>query len=86
MIKIENKELNSYKSKLKRLRVSSGMTQDDLSQLSGINIKSISAYEQDPVKINKASVDTLYILAESLNCNIEDLVETELIKKENYKV
>lgn len=83
MIKIENKELNSYKSKLKRLRVSSGMTQDDLSQLSGINIKSISAYEQDPIKINKASVDTLYILAESLNCNIEDLIEIELIKKEN---
>ena len=81
MIKIENQELNSYKSKLKRIRVSSGLTQDDLAKLSGINIKSISAYEQDPYKINKASVDTLFILSESLNCNMEDLIEKNLINK-----
>lgn len=79
MIKIENKELNSYKSNLKRLRVSSGLTQSDLATLSGINIKSISAYEQDPIRINKASADTLFILSESLNCSIDDLIEKDLI-------
>ena len=42
MIKIENKELNSYKSNLKRIRVSSGLSQDELASLSGVNIKSIS--------------------------------------------
>lgn len=81
MIKIENKELNSYKSNLKRIRVSSGLTQNDLATLSGINIKSISAYEQDPIRINKASADTLFILSESLNCNIEDLIEKSLIRE-----
>ena len=81
MIKIENKELNSYKSNLKRMRVSSGLTQNELAALSGINIKSISAYEQDPIRINKASADTLFILAESLNCTIEDLIEKNLIKE-----
>ena len=79
MIKIKNKELNSYKSNLKRLRVSSGLTQSDLAALSGINIKSISAYEQDPIRINKASADTLYILSESLNCSIDDLIEKDFI-------
>ena len=79
MIKIENKELNSYKSNLKRIRVSSGLTQYDLAALSGVNIKSISAYEQYPDRINKASVDTVYMLSESLNCSIEDLMEKTYI-------
>ena len=73
MIKIENKEINSYKSNLKRIRVSSGLTQSDLATLSGINIKSISAYEQEPTKIN--------ILSESLNCSIEDLIEKDYIRE-----
>lgn len=81
MIKIENKEINSYKSNLKRIRVSSGLTQSDLAALSGINIKSISAYEQEPTKINKASVVTLFILSESLNCSIEDLIEKDYIRE-----
>ena len=50
MIRIENEEINSYKSKLKKIRVSNGMTQSELSELSGINIKSIASYEQNPEK------------------------------------
>jgi len=79
MIKIENKELNSYKSNLKRMRVISGMTQQELAALSGVNIKSISAYEQNPATVNKASCDTLFYLAESLNCEIEDIMEKDYI-------
>lgn len=75
MIRIENPEIQSYKSQLKKLRVSVGMTQAELSNLSGINIKSIAAYEQNPVKINKASVETIYTIADSLGCAIEDLIE-----------
>ena len=59
----------------------SGLTQSDLATLSGINIKSISAYEQEPTKINKASVITLFILSESLNCSIEDLIEKDYIRE-----
>lgn len=79
MIKIQNKEINSYKSKLKRIRVSVGMTQNELADISGINIKSIASYEQNPEKINNASVKSLYILANCLGCEIEDILETELI-------
>lgn len=74
MINIKNKEIMGYKSKLKRLRVSNGMTQNELSELSGINIKSIASYEQNPEKINKASVESVYNIAECLGCNIEDIM------------
>ncbi len=79
MINIENKELNSYKSNLKRIRVASGLTQYELASLSGVNIKSISAYEQSTDKINKASVDTLFYIAEALNCSIEDIMQKEYL-------
>ena len=78
---ISNKEINSYKSKLKRMRIASGMTQSELSQLSGINIKSIAAYEQSPEKINNASVKSVYNLADCLACDIKDIIEVEFIKK-----
>lgn len=80
MIHIENEEIKSYKSRLKRIRVSSGLTQTELAHLSGINVKSIASYEQNPNKINKASVETIYNIADSLGCNIEDLIEKNFIQ------
>lgn len=79
MIHIENKEIKSYKSQLKRIRVSNGLTQTELANLSGINVKSIASYEQNPNKINKASVETIYNIADSLGCTIEDLIEKKYI-------
>lgn len=76
---IKNKEIERYKSNLKRLRVSKGFTQQDIAELSGINIKSIASYEQDPVKINKASVETVYSLADSLGCDISDIIERKYL-------
>ena len=80
MIHIENEEIKSYKSRLKRIRVSSGLTQTELAHLSGINVKSIASYEQNPNKINKASVEAIYSIADSLGCNIEDLIEKNFIQ------
>ena len=77
---IKNKEINGYKSNLKRIRVSRGFTQQDIADLSGINIKSIAVYEQDPEKINKASLETAYQLADSLGCAIEELIENKYLK------
>ncbi len=79
MIKIENPEINGYKSNLKKIRVSSGMTQSELSELSGINIKSIAAYEQSPEKINKASAESIYNISDCLGCDMEDLMEKKYL-------
>jgi transcriptional regulator with XRE-family HTH domain len=75
--KIDNPELKEYKSKMKRLRVARGMTQTELSTLSEVNVKSIAYYEQYPEKINKASVETLLKICDSLGCGITDIIEKE---------
>ena len=75
--KIDNPELKEYKSKMKRIRVARGMTQTELSTLSEVNVKSIAYYEQYPEKINKASVETLLKICDSLGCEITDIIEKE---------
>ena len=51
----------------------------DLANLTGIGIKSIASYEQHPERINKASIEKLIKMSDSLNCTIDDIVEKEFI-------
>lgn len=60
---------------LKRLRVSYGCTQAELSERSGVSLRSIQMYEQRNKDINKAGADTIYRLAKVLGCTMEDLIE-----------
>ena len=60
---------------LKRLRAEAGISQSKLSELSGVNLQMIQKYEQGVKDINKAQGDTLYKLAQVLNCKVEDLLE-----------
>lgn len=60
---------------LKRIRMAYGFTQTELSKRSGVSLRSIQMYEQRNKNINKASADTLYRLAKTLGCTMEDLIE-----------
>lgn len=60
---------------LKRIRTTYGCTQAELSERSGVSLRSIQMYEQRNKNINKASADTVYRLAKVLGCTIEDLME-----------
>ncbi len=60
---------------LKRIRLAYGCTQAELANKSGVSLRSIQMYEQRNKDINKASVDTLYRLAKTLGCSMEDLIE-----------
>ncbi len=60
---------------LKRIRTAYGCTQAELSERSGVSLRSIQMYEQRNKNINKASADTVYSLAKVLGCTIEDLME-----------
>ena len=60
---------------LKRIRTAYGCTQAELSERSGVSLRSIQMYEQRNKNINKASADTVYSLAKVLGCSIEDLME-----------
>lgn len=62
-------------SKLKELRTAQGLSQSKLAAASGVNVRLIQDYEQGHKDINGARAITLYQLAKSLNCKMEDLLE-----------
>lgn len=63
------------KSALKRIRKDKNLTQEQLSILSGVNLRSIRAYEQGDNDLAKAQGETLQLLAHALDCSIEELLK-----------
>ncbi len=61
-------------STLKRWRKKRDLSQNELSLFSSVPIRSIMAYEQGKLELSKAQGETLYKLAEALDCFIEDLI------------
>ncbi len=59
---------------LKELRTNRKLSQMQLSLLSNIPVRTIKAYEQGSIDIAKAQAATLYALAQTLGCTIEDLI------------
>lgn len=55
---------------LKELREERGMSQRALAELSGVSVRMIQYYEQGTKDINKASMLTIYRLAQALNISI----------------
>ena len=62
---------------LKEIRKIKGMSQKELSDSSGVNIRLIQDYEQGHKSINNAKAMTIYKLAEALTCNVKDILEFE---------
>ncbi len=62
-------------TKLRSLREARGLTQRELSDISGVKLRSIQLFEQKVNDIDKAQAHTLYKLARVLGCVIEDLLE-----------
>ena len=75
----EDPKLAVINSKLKKARICKGYTQESLAELSGVNIKSIAAYEQNPAKLSNASVNTILKLCDSLGVDIEDIIKYETV-------
>ena len=79
MLLYEDPKISKYTSKLKKVRIIKGYTQESLAELADVNIKSIAAYEQNPEKLSSASVGTIYRLADALGVDIDDIVNKETI-------
>ena len=62
-------------SKLKEFRKWKKLSQNELSLLSGVPVRTIKSYEQGTADISKAQAETLYSLSETLGCSIEDLIK-----------
>lgn len=60
---------------LKRIRKERGLTQPQLSEASGVNVRMIQHYEQGVKDINVAGALAVYKIAQALNCTVEDLLE-----------
>lgn len=72
-----NKKYDSInqETQLKRIRENRGISQMELSKLSGVNLRSIQMYEQKVNDIDKAQAATVYKLSRVLGCTIEDILE-----------
>lgn len=62
-------------SKLKATRRKCGITQEELSKLSGVSLNTIRAYERKSKDINKGQADIILRLVQALKCNINDVLE-----------
>lgn len=65
----------TYKNdKLKGVRLAAGLSQSQLAEKTGINIRMIQHYEQGVKDLNGAKVETLLKLCNALNCSLRDII------------
>lgn len=64
----------AYASKLQELRRRADLSQRELSELSGVNLRTLQEYESGRKEIRKAAVCTAIALAKALHCSVDQLV------------
>lgn len=71
--------------KLKEMRQSRGLSQSQLAEKTGINVRTIQHYEQGSKIFDHARIDTILKVCIALGCQLEDVIENPeyvaLIKK-----
>lgn len=60
---------------LKLIRKELGLTQNQLSQITNIPLRTLQQYEQKQKNINAASVQSIITLSKALKCSVDDLIE-----------
>lgn len=61
--------------KIQEIRKARGLSQRQLAEASGVNVRVLQHYEQGFKDINKAAAETVKALADALNVRMEDLLE-----------
>ncbi len=72
---ILNRERKEKPTNLCKIRKARGLTQQKLSELSGVSLRMVQLYEQRQNDIGKAQARVLMYLVKVLGCEIEDLLE-----------
>lgn len=67
--------LNAYASALQELRKQAKLSQRELAEKSGVNLRTLQEYETGRKDIKKAAVSTVITLANSLECEVEELLQ-----------
>lgn len=71
---------------LQECRKNAKLTQSELSAVSGVNLRTIQAYEVNKRDINNAGLDILCAFALSCRCTIFDILDNEQLKIRLKKV
>lgn len=71
--------------KLKEMRQSRGLSQSQLAEKTGINVRTLQHYEQGSKNFDHARIDTILRVCIALGCKLEDIIENkeyvDLLKK-----
>ena len=71
--------------KSKEMRQFKGLSQSQLAEKTGINVRTIQHYEQGSKNFDHARIDTIMKICIALHCKLEDVIENQeyidLIKK-----
>lgn len=67
-------------NRLKHLRKRASLTQKELSDITGINIRTIRAYEQGQLSLDKASARSILDICKVIGCSPEDLLPLKKFK------
>ncbi|MBQ9699217.1 MAG: helix-turn-helix transcriptional regulator [Lachnospiraceae bacterium] len=68
-------EQHTFDTKLKQRRKLADMSQSQLSEATGVSVRTIQQYEQRQKDVSKANVSTLAKFARALYCDITDLID-----------
>ena len=64
--------------KLKAIRTGAGLSQRQLSEVSGVNLRTIQDYESNGGQlVDRANLRTLLNISKALGCNIKDILEDQ---------
>lgn len=64
--------------KLKEIRENKGLSQSQLAEKTGLNVRTLQAYERGGNDINGAKLKTLAKLSIVLECSISDILELDI--------
>lgn len=71
--------------KLKEMRQAKGLSQSQLAEKAGLNVRTLQHYEQGSKVFDHARLDTILKCAIALGCKIDDIIDNteylELIQK-----
>lgn len=67
---------NAARTKLKSVRVASGMSQEELANRTGLNVRTLQHYEQGSKDFDSARIDTILKVCITLNCTLSDIIES----------
>ena len=64
-------------NKLKEKRMQRKLSQSQLAKASGVSLRMLQKYEQGDRDIKKAKAETVYKIAQALDCTIEELIDIQ---------